>query len=62
MFETYEEAVGWIRSRSKFGMKPGLERMQWLMEKLHHPEQKSGRSTWPGRTEKGRPSPFCAIF
>ncbi|AEH53936.1 bifunctional folylpolyglutamate synthase/dihydrofolate synthase [Heyndrickxia coagulans] len=53
MFETYEEAVGWIRSRSKFGMKPGLERMQWLMEKLHHPEQKIRTVHVAGTNGKG---------
>ncbi|MDQ0232808.1 bifunctional folylpolyglutamate synthase/dihydrofolate synthase [Metabacillus malikii] len=40
MFTNYEAAVDWIHSRLKFGVKPGLKRMEWLLEKFHHPEQK----------------------
>ncbi|PFK39742.1 bifunctional folylpolyglutamate synthase/dihydrofolate synthase [Bacillus cereus] len=39
MIHTYEEAIGWIHSRLKFGIKPGLERMQWILEKLGNPER-----------------------
>ncbi|KEK26381.1 bifunctional folylpolyglutamate synthase/dihydrofolate synthase [Bacillus gaemokensis] len=39
MVHTYEEAIGWIHSRLKFGIKPGLERMQWMLEKLGNPER-----------------------
>ncbi|KHD86891.1 bifunctional folylpolyglutamate synthase/dihydrofolate synthase [Heyndrickxia ginsengihumi] len=38
MIETYEEAIAWVQGRLKLGIKPGLERMQWLMEKWNHPE------------------------
>ncbi|SDX63909.1 MULTISPECIES: bifunctional folylpolyglutamate synthase/dihydrofolate synthase [Salimicrobium] len=34
-----EEALEWIHGRSKFKIKPGLERMEWLAEKLGHPEK-----------------------
>lgn len=37
---TYEEAISWIHERLKFGIKPGLERMQWVMKKLGSPEKK----------------------
>ncbi|MGE6751865.1 bifunctional folylpolyglutamate synthase/dihydrofolate synthase [Rossellomorea sp. NPDC071047] len=37
---TYEEAVGWIHSRLRLGIKPGLERMQYLLEKLGNPHVK----------------------
>ncbi|WP_335869171.1 bifunctional folylpolyglutamate synthase/dihydrofolate synthase [Bacillus sp. 2205SS5-2] len=37
---TYEEALKWIHSRLRFGMKPGLQRMNALLKKLHHPEEK----------------------
>ncbi|MBD1381192.1 bifunctional folylpolyglutamate synthase/dihydrofolate synthase [Metabacillus arenae] len=37
---TYEEAVDWIHSRLKFGIKPGLERMKWMMKELGNPEKK----------------------
>ncbi|WP_107982237.1 bifunctional folylpolyglutamate synthase/dihydrofolate synthase, partial [Heyndrickxia sporothermodurans] len=38
--QTYEEAIDWINSRLKFGIKPGLERMEWMMKKLGSPEKK----------------------
>ncbi|ARI76919.1 bifunctional folylpolyglutamate synthase/dihydrofolate synthase [Halobacillus mangrovi] len=34
----YENAIDWIHSREKFKVKPGLKRMDWMMEKLGHPE------------------------
>ena len=40
MFETYEEALHWIHSRLRLGIKPGLMRMEWMLEKLDHPERK----------------------
>ncbi|WP_459499265.1 bifunctional folylpolyglutamate synthase/dihydrofolate synthase [Bacillus sp. C1] len=38
MVLTYEEAIDWIHSRLKFGIKPGLERMEWMLEELGNPE------------------------
>lgn len=40
MFYTYEEALDWIHSRLRLGIKPGLSRMEWMMERLNHPERK----------------------
>lgn len=40
MFVTYREAVDWITGLVSFGMKPGLKRMELLMEKLDHPERR----------------------
>ena len=40
MFETYQEALEWIHSRLRLGIKPGLKRMEWMMERLGNPEQK----------------------
>lgn len=40
MFTTYEEAIDWIHSRLRLGVKPGLKRMEWMMEKLNHPERR----------------------
>lgn len=37
---TYEKAVGWIHSRLRLGIKPGLVRMQYLLEKLGNPHEK----------------------
>ncbi|WP_338470414.1 folylpolyglutamate synthase/dihydrofolate synthase family protein [Niallia sp. XMNu-256] len=40
MFQTYDEALHWIHSRLRAGIKPGLKRMEWMLEKLNHPENK----------------------
>ena len=40
MFHTYADALDWIHSRLRFGIKPGLTRMEMLMDKLNHPEKK----------------------
>ncbi|MDF9295955.1 bifunctional folylpolyglutamate synthase/dihydrofolate synthase [Geobacillus stearothermophilus] len=40
MVQTYEEAVAWIHGRLRLGMKPGLKRMEWMMEQLGHPERR----------------------
>ena len=35
-----EEAIAWIHSRKKFGSRPGLERIQALLDKVDNPEKK----------------------
>lgn len=35
---TYKEAMEWIHSRLKFGINLGLDRMEWMMERLGNPE------------------------
>nr|WP_231571220.1 folylpolyglutamate synthase/dihydrofolate synthase family protein [Paenibacillus sp. VKM B-2647] len=39
-FSTCREAVDWITGLVSFGMRPGLKRMELLMEKLDHPERR----------------------
>jgi dihydrofolate synthase/folylpolyglutamate synthase len=39
MVHTYEEALIWIHSRLNLGIKPGLNRMKWMMERLGNPER-----------------------
>lgn len=39
MFQTCEEVMSWINGQLNQGIKPGLERMEWMMEKLNHPER-----------------------
>ncbi|HLO10885.1 MAG TPA: folylpolyglutamate synthase/dihydrofolate synthase family protein [Pseudoneobacillus sp.] len=39
MLTTYEQALDWIHSRLRLGIKPGLARMEWMMERLGHPER-----------------------
>ncbi|RHW40839.1 bifunctional folylpolyglutamate synthase/dihydrofolate synthase [Neobacillus notoginsengisoli] len=40
MFQTYEDALDWIHGRLRLGIKPGLKRMEWMMERLGNPEKK----------------------
>lgn len=37
---TYQEALTWIHSTMKFGIKPGLKRMEWLLAQLGQPQNK----------------------
>ncbi len=39
MVERAEEAILWIHQRKKFGIRPGLKRMAYLLDKLDHPEK-----------------------
>ncbi|MCJ7839895.1 bifunctional folylpolyglutamate synthase/dihydrofolate synthase [Lederbergia sp. NSJ-179] len=39
MLHTYKEALAWIHSRLRLGVKPGLERMRWMLARLENPEQ-----------------------
>ncbi|WP_139490255.1 bifunctional folylpolyglutamate synthase/dihydrofolate synthase [Brevibacillus dissolubilis] len=36
---TYEEALDWLHGLLRFGQNPGLERMQWMLGELGHPER-----------------------
>ncbi|EHJ57241.1 FolC protein [Streptococcus urinalis FB127-CNA-2] len=36
---TYEEVLDWIHSQLKFGIKPGIERVKWLLNELGNPHQ-----------------------
>jgi len=40
MFNTYEQAIDWIHARLRLGIKPGLSRMEWMLERLDHPERR----------------------
>lgn len=35
----YLESLYWIHERTKFGIKPGIKRMEWMLTELGHPEQ-----------------------
>ncbi|TDM13024.1 bifunctional folylpolyglutamate synthase/dihydrofolate synthase [Macrococcus lamae] len=35
----YLESLYWIHERTKFGIKPGIKRMQWMLERLGSPEK-----------------------
>ena len=34
----YEESIEWIHARGKFGIKPGIKRMEYMLGRLNHPE------------------------
>lgn len=53
MFITYDEAISWIHSRLRLGVKPGLKRMEWMMEKLGHPERRMKTIHIGGTNGKG---------
>lgn len=40
LLHTYDEAIDWIHSRLRLGVKPGLKRMEWLLSKLDNPEKR----------------------
>jgi dihydrofolate synthase / folylpolyglutamate synthase len=37
---SYNEALSWIHSLLKFGIKPGLKRVEWLLQRTGNPERK----------------------
>ena len=53
MFDTYEDALEWIHTRRGITPKPGIRRMEWMMEKLDHPEQKFKSIHIAGTNGKG---------
>jgi dihydrofolate synthase / folylpolyglutamate synthase len=53
MVRTYEEALEWIHGRLRLGIKPGLKRMEWLMDKLGHPERRIRAIHIAGTNGKG---------
>ncbi len=38
--KTYEDCLDWIHGKLKFGIKPGLKRMTWMLEQLDNPQNK----------------------
>lgn len=36
----YLDSLHWIHERTKFGIKPGVKRMKWMLSQLDHPEEK----------------------
>jgi dihydrofolate synthase / folylpolyglutamate synthase len=58
MFQTYNEALHWIHSRLRLGMKPGLKRMEWMLEQLGHPERNIRSIHIGGTNGKGSTTSF----
>lgn len=36
----YQEALDWIHGQLKFGIRPGLKRVLWVLDKLGNPQEK----------------------
>lgn len=53
MTTQYDEAIAWIHSRLRLGIKPGLERMTYLLTQLGHPERKNRWVHVAGTNGKG---------
>ncbi|MCP3025532.1 folylpolyglutamate synthase/dihydrofolate synthase family protein [Halobacillus sp. A5] len=49
----YSEALHWIHTREKFKVKPGLKRMEWMMDRLGHPENQLHAIHVAGTNGKG---------
>jgi len=60
MFETCNEALQWIRSLIPFGIKPGIERMEWMLDKLGNPERRIQAVHVGGTNGKG--STVCFLW
>ncbi|GAB7388679.1 bifunctional tetrahydrofolate synthase/dihydrofolate synthase [Bacillaceae bacterium] len=58
--ETYADALAWLHGLKRFGVKPGLERMNWLMERLGHPERSLRFVHIAGTNGKGSTAAFLA--
>ncbi|WP_059103915.1 bifunctional folylpolyglutamate synthase/dihydrofolate synthase [Shouchella shacheensis] len=50
---TRQEAIEWIHSLLPFGIKPGLARMEWMLERLDHPEREMKAIHIAGTNGKG---------
>ncbi|WP_141603891.1 bifunctional folylpolyglutamate synthase/dihydrofolate synthase [Terrilactibacillus laevilacticus] len=53
MFQSIDETLNWIHERLPHGIKPGTERMKWVLEKLDHPERKMKTIHVGGTNGKG---------
>ncbi|HHW37608.1 MAG TPA: bifunctional folylpolyglutamate synthase/dihydrofolate synthase [Bacillales bacterium] len=53
MNNEYNEALQWLNSRTTFGIKPGLERMNFMLEQLGHPERRLKTVHVAGTNGKG---------
>lgn len=39
-WEDVDQAIDWMHSLLMMGIKPGLKRMEWMLERLNHPERR----------------------
>lgn len=57
---TIQEVFDWLQGLLKFGIKPGLERMEWMLEKLNHPERRLKTIHVAGTNGKGSTIEYLA--
>jgi len=60
LVNTKEEAITWIHQLQTLGIKPGLKRMEWMLERLDHPERKLKFVHIAGTNGKGSTLSFIA--
>lgn len=53
MTAEFNEATQWLHNRLRFGIKPGLERMNYMLSKLGHPERRLKTIHVAGTNGKG---------
>lgn len=58
MFKTFKEIENFFIKRQEFGIKPGLERIHMMLEKLHHPEKNIKAIHIAGTNGKGSTATF----
>ncbi|WAA11590.1 bifunctional folylpolyglutamate synthase/dihydrofolate synthase [Fervidibacillus halotolerans] len=58
MFATSEDVIRWIHEQKSLGIKPGLKRMQWMMERLDYPERRLRTIHIGGTNGKGSTTAF----
>ncbi|UEX91011.1 bifunctional folylpolyglutamate synthase/dihydrofolate synthase [Staphylococcus ratti] len=49
----YLDSLYWIHERTKFGIKPGVKRMEWMLARLNNPERKMKAIHVGGTNGKG---------
>ncbi|MCL1630518.1 bifunctional folylpolyglutamate synthase/dihydrofolate synthase [Sporolactobacillus sp. CPB3-1] len=59
MFRSIEETMDWIHQLNKFGIRPGLERMEWVLREIGNPERKLHAIHVGGTNGKG--STVCLL-
>lgn len=59
LFENYDDAISWITGLMSMGMRPGLQRMEYMMQRLGNPERRLKFIHVAGTNGKGS---TCAIL
>ncbi|MFD2369884.1 bifunctional folylpolyglutamate synthase/dihydrofolate synthase [Brevibacillus sp. GCM10020057] len=57
-FEDYKQALDWLHGLLRFGQRPGLERMQWMLGEMGNPERRVHYIHVAGTNGKGSTCAF----